>query len=31
MHTVIESGIWMTAAGILVFFLRRRRSRRLEH
>ena len=30
MHTVIESGIWMTAAGILVFFLRRR-SRRLEH
>ena len=28
MNTVIESGIWMTAAGILVFFLRRRRSRR---
>lgn len=28
MDTVIQSGIWMTAAGILVFFLRRRRGRR---
>jgi hypothetical protein len=30
MNTVIQSGIWLTAAGILLVFLRRRRGRRTQ-
>ena len=31
MNTLIQSGIWLTAAGVLFVFLRRRRGRRTQH
>ncbi len=31
MSTLIQSGIWLTAAGILLVFLKRRRARRTQH
>jgi hypothetical protein len=30
-NTVLQTGIWLAAGGIMILFLKRRRSRRNEH